>query len=68
MLRNGLFSLQDEQQREMAASAALIDQHYGHLVDSVLVKEDLQSAHSQLRALLEKLTKDTHWVPVSWVR
>lgn len=68
MLRNGLFSLQDEQQREMAASAAFIDQHYGHLVDSVLVKEDLQSAHSQLRALLEKLTKDTHWVPVSWVR
>uniref|UniRef100_A0A8C9JL59 MAGUK p55 scaffold protein 3 n=1 Tax=Panthera tigris altaica TaxID=74533 RepID=A0A8C9JL59_PANTA len=58
----------DEQQREMAASAAFIDQHYGHLVDSVLVKEDLQSAHSQLRALLEKLTKDTHWVPVSWVR
>ncbi|GAB5581127.1 MAGUK p55 subfamily member 3 isoform X2 [Prionailurus iriomotensis] len=58
----------DEQQREMAASAAFIDQHYGHLVDSVLVKEDLQSTHSQLRALLEKLTKDTHWVPVSWVR
>ena len=52
----------------MAASAAFIDQYYGHLVDSVLVKQDLQSAHSQLRALLEKLSKDTHWVPVSWVR
>ncbi|EPY88877.1 MAGUK p55 subfamily member 3 isoform 1 [Camelus ferus] len=58
----------DEEQQEMAASAAFIDQHYGHLVDAVLVREDLQSAHSQLRVLLEKLSKDTHWVPISWVR
>ena len=52
----------------MAASASFIDQHYGHLVDAVLVKEDLQSAYSQLRALLERLSKDIHWVPISWVR
>uniref|UniRef100_A0A8C0KGB9 MAGUK p55 scaffold protein 3 n=1 Tax=Canis lupus dingo TaxID=286419 RepID=A0A8C0KGB9_CANLU len=58
----------EDTQQEMAASAAFIDQYYGHLVDSVLVKQDLQSAHSQLRVLLEKLSKDTHWVPVSWVR
>uniref|UniRef100_A0A2K6U3F8 MAGUK p55 scaffold protein 3 n=1 Tax=Saimiri boliviensis boliviensis TaxID=39432 RepID=A0A2K6U3F8_SAIBB len=58
----------DEQQQEMAASAAFIDQHYGHLVDAVLVKEDLQGAYSQLIVVLEKLSKDTHWVPVSWVR
>uniref|UniRef100_G1NZP2 MAGUK p55 scaffold protein 3 n=1 Tax=Myotis lucifugus TaxID=59463 RepID=G1NZP2_MYOLU len=57
----------DEEQREMSASAAFIDQHYGHLVDAVLVREDLQSACSQLRALLENLSKDTHWVPISWV-
>lgn len=62
------FSLQGEEQQEMAASAAFIEQHYGHLVDAVLVKEELQSAHSQLRGLLEKLSRDTHWVPVSWVR
>lgn len=60
--------MQDAEQQEMAASAAFIDQHYGHWVDAVLVKEDLQTAHSQLRALLEKLSKDTHWVPISWVR
>ncbi|XP_006832778.1 PREDICTED: MAGUK p55 subfamily member 3 [Chrysochloris asiatica] len=58
----------DEEQQEMAASAAFIDQHYGHLVDAVLVKEDLQSAYGQLKVILEKLSKDTHWVPVSWVR
>lgn len=60
--------MQDEEQQEMAASAAFIDQHYGHLMDAVLVKEDLQGACSQLKVLLEKLSKDTHWVPVSWVR
>ncbi|XP_036307116.1 MAGUK p55 subfamily member 3 isoform X2 [Pipistrellus kuhlii] len=58
----------DEEQGEMSASAAFIDQHYGHLVDAVLVREDLQSACSQLRALLESLGKDAHWVPVRWVR
>lgn len=61
-------SLQDEEQQEMAASAAFIDQHYGHLMDTVLVKEDLQGAYNQLKVVLEKLSKDTHWVPVSWVR
>jgi hypothetical protein len=52
----------------MAASAAFIEQHYGHLVDTVLVREDLQGACSQLKALLEKLGKEPHWVPISWVR
>ncbi|XP_016057604.1 PREDICTED: MAGUK p55 subfamily member 3 [Miniopterus natalensis] len=61
-------ALLDEEQREMSASAAFIDQHYGHLVDAVLVRQDLQSACSQLRGLVERLSKDTHWVPVSWVR
>lgn len=61
-------SLQDEQQQEMAASAAFIDQHYGHLIDTVLVRQDLQSVCSQLRAVIESLSKDTYWVPISWVR
>nr|AAD12762.1 Dlgh3 protein [Mus musculus] len=40
----------DEQQQEMAASAAFIDQHYGHLIDTVLVRQDLQepAASSEL--------------------
>ncbi|XP_012887396.1 PREDICTED: MAGUK p55 subfamily member 3 [Dipodomys ordii] len=58
----------DEEQQEMAASAAFIEQHYGHLVDTVLVKEDLQGACAQLRVILEKMSKDSHWVPISWVR
>ncbi|XP_038183929.1 MAGUK p55 subfamily member 3 isoform X1 [Arvicola amphibius] len=58
----------DEQQQEMAASAAFIEQHYGHLIDAVLVREDLQGVCSQLRAVIEKLSKDTYWIPIDWVR
>ncbi|KFQ61020.1 MAGUK p55 subfamily member 3, partial [Pelecanus crispus] len=60
--------LQDEEQQEIINSAAYIEDQYGHLIDTVLVKEDLQSACNQLKTVLEKLNKDSFWVPVSWVR
>ena len=52
----------------MVNSAAFIEEQYGHLIDSVLVKEDLPSACNQLKAILEKLSTDSFWVPISWVR
>ncbi|XP_054850674.1 MAGUK p55 subfamily member 3 [Eublepharis macularius] len=58
----------DEEQIEMANSAAFIEEQYGHFIDTVLVKEDLHSASSQLKTILEKLNTDSFWVPVSWVR
>ncbi|NXK49300.1 MPP3 protein, partial [Chauna torquata] len=58
----------DEEQQEIINSAAFIEEHYGHLIDTILVKEDLQSACNQLKTVLEKLNKDSFWVPVSWVR
>uniref|UniRef100_A0A8C9V3B4 MAGUK p55 scaffold protein 3 n=1 Tax=Scleropages formosus TaxID=113540 RepID=A0A8C9V3B4_SCLFO len=54
--------------QEMRQSAQLIDQQYGHLVDRVLVKEDSASACTELRNILERLEREPHWVPVSWVR
>ncbi|KFO72099.1 MAGUK p55 subfamily member 3, partial [Cuculus canorus] len=59
---------QDEEQQEILNSAAFIEEQYGHLIDTTLVKEDLQSACNQLKTVLEKLNKDSFWVPVSWVR
>ncbi|KAM6312013.1 MAGUK p55 subfamily member 3 isoform 2-T2 [Podargus strigoides] len=58
----------DEEQQEIINSAAFIEEQYGHLIDTVLVKEDLQSACNQLKTVLEKLNKDSFWIPVSWVR
>lgn len=60
--------LQDEEQQEILNSAAFIEEQYGHLIDTVLVKEDLQSACNELKTVLDKLNKDSFWVPVSWVR
>ncbi|XP_053217126.1 MAGUK p55 subfamily member 3 isoform X1 [Podarcis raffonei] len=68
LLTDEIFVPLDEEQQEMLSSAAFIEEQYGHLIDTVLVKEDLQSACSQLKTILEKLNTDSFWVPVSWVR
>ncbi|KAM6951090.1 MAGUK p55 subfamily member 3-like [Aplochiton taeniatus] len=54
--------------QEMRQSAQQMDELHGHLVDRVLVKEDLASACTELQAILERLANEPHWVPVSWVR
>uniref|UniRef100_A0A8D3AHR8 MAGUK p55 scaffold protein 3a n=1 Tax=Scophthalmus maximus TaxID=52904 RepID=A0A8D3AHR8_SCOMX len=58
----------DEDLQEMRQSAAQIDQQYGHLADRVLIKEDSASACSELRGILERLERESFWVPVGWVR
>uniref|UniRef100_A0A3P9D9T3 MAGUK p55 scaffold protein 3 n=1 Tax=Maylandia zebra TaxID=106582 RepID=A0A3P9D9T3_9CICH len=54
--------------QEMRQSAIQIDQQYGHLVDRVLIKEDSASACAELRGILERLERESFWVPLSWVR
>uniref|UniRef100_A0A8K9UDZ2 MAGUK p55 scaffold protein 3a n=1 Tax=Oncorhynchus mykiss TaxID=8022 RepID=A0A8K9UDZ2_ONCMY len=54
--------------REMRQSAQQMDQQYGHLVDRVLIKEDSASACTELRGILERLERETFWVPLCWVR
>ncbi|XDV12816.1 hypothetical protein PO909_001386, partial [Leuciscus waleckii] len=54
--------------QEMRLSAQQIDQQYGHLVDRVLIKEDTASACAELRSILERLERETFWVPMSWVK
>ncbi|KAA0705528.1 MAGUK p55 subfamily member 3 [Triplophysa tibetana] len=58
----------EEDMQEMRLSAQQIDQQYGHLVDRVLIKEDTASACAELRSILERLERETFWVPVSWVK
>lgn len=59
---------QDEDLQEMRQSAIQIDQQYGHQVDRVLIKEDSASACAELRGVLERLERESFWVPISWVR
>uniref|UniRef100_A0A6Q2X9S4 Membrane protein, palmitoylated 3b (MAGUK p55 subfamily member 3) n=1 Tax=Esox lucius TaxID=8010 RepID=A0A6Q2X9S4_ESOLU len=58
----------EEDLQEMRQSAELMDERYGHLVDRVLVKEDLASACVELQDILERVETEVHWVPVSWIR
>ncbi|XP_037648781.1 MAGUK p55 subfamily member 3 isoform X4 [Sebastes umbrosus] len=58
----------DEDLQEMRQSAIQIDQQYGHLVDRILIKEDSASACAELRGILERLERESFWVPVCWVR
>uniref|UniRef100_A0A673AE75 Membrane protein, palmitoylated 3a (MAGUK p55 subfamily member 3) n=1 Tax=Sphaeramia orbicularis TaxID=375764 RepID=A0A673AE75_9TELE len=58
----------DEDLQEMRQSAIQIDQQYGHMVDRVLIKEDSASACAELRGILERLERESFWVPVCWVR
>ncbi|XP_027897676.1 MAGUK p55 subfamily member 3 isoform X1 [Xiphophorus couchianus] len=60
--------LTDEDLQEMRQSAVQIDQQYGHLVDRILIKEDSASACAELRGILERLERDSFWVPLSWMR
>uniref|UniRef100_A0A8C9Y935 MAGUK p55 scaffold protein 3 n=1 Tax=Sander lucioperca TaxID=283035 RepID=A0A8C9Y935_SANLU len=53
---------------KFSRSAIQIDQQYGHLVDRVLIKEDSASACAELRGILERLERESFWVPISWVR
>lgn len=58
----------EEDLQEMRLSAQQTDKQYGHLVDRVLIKEDSASACAELRSILERLERETFWVPVSWVK
>ena len=52
----------------MRQSAEQMDDLHGHWVDYVLVKEEPAGALLELQGLLERVTTEPHWVPVSWVR
>ncbi|XP_060704704.1 MAGUK p55 subfamily member 3-like [Hemiscyllium ocellatum] len=65
---NNVQELEEDKYQEMVQSAAYIEEQYGHLIDKVLVKGDLQTACSELKTILESIERDTFWVPASWVR
>ncbi|XP_061568010.1 MAGUK p55 subfamily member 3 isoform X1 [Cololabis saira] len=58
----------DEDLLEMRQSAIQTDQQFGHQVDRFLIKEDSASACTELRGILERLERESFWVPLGWVR
>uniref|UniRef100_H3AUV7 MAGUK p55 scaffold protein 3 n=1 Tax=Latimeria chalumnae TaxID=7897 RepID=H3AUV7_LATCH len=58
----------EDEHLEMIQSAEYIEQQYGHLIDKILIKDDLQTACNQLKNLIDQLDRELMWVPVSWVK
>ncbi|XP_029444498.1 MAGUK p55 subfamily member 7 isoform X2 [Rhinatrema bivittatum] len=56
----------EEDFQEMVKSAQMMESHYNHLFDKIIVNDDLAAAYNELKTSLDKLETDTYWVPVSW--
>lgn len=50
----------------MVNTAQMMESHYGHLFEKVIVNDDLSTAYSELQQALKRLETETQWVPVSW--
>lgn len=59
-------TLQEEDFQEMARTAEMMENQYGHLFEKIIVNDDLSAAFSELRLALKRVEVETHWVPVSW--
>lgn len=47
--------------------AQVTESQYSHLFDKVIVNDDLSSAYSELKKVLDRLETEAFWVPVSWL-
>ncbi|XP_013868931.1 MAGUK p55 subfamily member 7 [Austrofundulus limnaeus] len=56
----------EEDFQEMVNTAQMMESHYGHLFEKVIVNDDLSTAYSELQQALKRLETETQWVPVSW--
>ncbi|XP_043922608.1 MAGUK p55 subfamily member 7 isoform X2 [Protopterus annectens] len=53
--------------QEMIRMAQVTESQYSHLFDKVIVNDDLSSAYSELKKVLDRLETEAFWVPVSWL-
>lgn len=52
----------------MIASAHAMESQYGHLVEEVIVNDDLALAFTELKNALRKIEKEPQWIPVAWAQ
>ncbi|XP_051959191.1 MAGUK p55 subfamily member 7 [Xyrauchen texanus] len=59
-------SFSEEDYQEMINASQMMENHYGHLFEKVIVNDDLITAFNELKLALRKVETETHWVPISW--
>ncbi|XP_072268777.1 MAGUK p55 subfamily member 7 [Pyxicephalus adspersus] len=57
----------DEDFEEMIRSAQLMEAQYSHYFDKIIINDELTTAHNELKSTLDRLERDSFWVPVSWL-
>ncbi|XP_041956203.1 MAGUK p55 subfamily member 7-like [Alosa sapidissima] len=59
-------TLTEEDFEDMIASAHTMENQYGHLVEVVIVNDDLGLAFTELRDALARMEKESQWIPAAW--
>lgn len=61
------FYLQEEELKEIIATARDMEARWGHLFDMIIINNDTERAYEQLMNEINLLEREPQWVPASWV-
>lgn len=60
-------NLQEEELKEIIATARDMEARWGHLFDMIIINNDTERAYHQLLAEINSLEREPQWVPSSWL-
>ncbi|KAL2097914.1 hypothetical protein ACEWY4_007121 [Coilia grayii] len=61
-------TLMEEDFEDMIASGQAMESQYGHLVEEVIVNDDLAVAFTELRSGLRRIEQEIQWIPADWAQ
>lgn len=63
-----VFLLQEEELKEIIATARDMELRWGHLFDMIIINNDTQRAYQQLLNEINSLEREPQWVPAHWLK
>lgn len=60
--------LQEEELKEIIATARDMELRWGHLFDMIIINNDTQRAYQQLLNEINSLEREPQWVPAHWLK
>ncbi|KAK3736115.1 hypothetical protein QZH41_013536, partial [Actinostola sp. cb2023] len=64
--KQGQRAFKEDDLQEMIKAGEAIEREYGHYFDEIIVNDDLQVAYFELNNAIERVTRETLWVPAEW--
>lgn len=61
-------NLQEEELKEIIATARDMELRWGHLFDMIIINNDTQRAYQQLLNEINSLEREPQWVPANWLK